>query len=770
MNRIILIFSLIVFLGACGETSSVKEKMVSNMTELNEAISAAQAGDEIVLANGVWNDAGILFAGTGTESKPIVLRAETAGEVTLEGNSFVKFAGEYLIIKDLHFKNGFSKEKAIIEFKIKDDSIANHCTVSNCVIENFTKPNKYDQDHWVIFWGRHNKLEHSYIAGKFNQGPTIKVYLKGNQHTKNYHQIVNNHFGPRPRKGGPKAETIQIGSSFTSMTPSHVNIENNFFEKCNGEVEIVSNKSNNTEIKNNIFFECEGSLVMRHGNYCVVSGNTFIGNDNNDFIGGIRVINTGHWIFNNYFYKVNGNEFRSPLAIMNGIPKSPLNRYNQVTDVVVAHNTWVDCKSPWQFSVGTNIDKIKVLPPSEIRSARPVRCVIANNLIHNSKGDSSVIKAYDKVDGFKFEKNFINNQGVEFENYDGLVSKNFTVEEISEGLYVPTAGQDFLTEVYSGFAFAEEIPSDIFGESRTANNTLGAMNLPLKAGKVIVDKSKYGASWFNSEVEKIVPNTISVTTTAGDLAKKIAEAKAGDVLELAEGDYLVNQTLVINKELIIKSSAKAKISFTAEVKTAFELQSSANLIIDNISLKGENSTIAFAPSKEGMSDVYQLSVNNSEIDGFETLLHAYKASVADSISFTGTKISNSTNGILLAAETQDKGDYNAEVVLISNCEFNNIQANVINFYRGGYDESTIGGNLYVDNSKFIACGKKETSKILLQTRGIVNVGLTKNTFTSNSVKYIAVLWGEKNNFHSENTVSNSGQILVEEFLKQKLVY
>jgi hypothetical protein len=80
--------------------------------------------------------------------------------------------------------------------------------------------------------------------------------------------------------------------------------------------------------------------VTRHGNYCTIDGNYFNGDDISENIGRIRLINTGHWVTNNYFYNLKGQNFRSPLAVMNGIPKSPLNRYNQVTDVVVAHNTW----------------------------------------------------------------------------------------------------------------------------------------------------------------------------------------------------------------------------------------------------------------------------------------------------------------------------------------------------------------------------------------------------------------------------------------------
>ena len=99
-----------------------------------------------------------------------------------------------------------------------------------------------------------------------------------------------------------------------------------------------------------------------------------------------------------------------------------------------------------------------------------------------------------------------------------------------------------------------------------------------------------------------------------------------------------------------------------------------------------------------------------------------------------------------------------------------LKKDVINFYRGGYDESTIGGNLVVHNSRFMNCGNKEQSKILLKTRGIINVDISKNSFLNNPVQLVALLWGEKNNNHSENIIKDSGKIRVDQYLKQKLVY
>src|SRR5690554_6796112 len=98
-------FCLILFFG-CKKPISSNSISVNDIEALREAITNSKAGDDIVMANGVWKDVQIEFSGQGTEDKPIVLRAETPGKVTIEGVSNLKIGGEYLIVKDLHFKNG----------------------------------------------------------------------------------------------------------------------------------------------------------------------------------------------------------------------------------------------------------------------------------------------------------------------------------------------------------------------------------------------------------------------------------------------------------------------------------------------------------------------------------------------------------------------------------------------------------------------------------------------------------------------------------------
>ncbi len=769
-STILVLF--IALLVSCAQNDMTAEILVADAKELHAAIEKSKPGDEIIMADGIWNNVQIKFTGQGTEQLPITLRAETAGKVFLEGKSDLKFGGEYLIASGLFFRNGQTPSDVVVEFRTHKDTVANHCSLNNSVILDYNQLKRDRQDRWVEFHGRHNSMDQCYIAGKSNRGPTVRVNIEGNKSIRNYHQITNNHFGPRPAKGGPSGETIQLGNSFTSMSPSNTLVANNLFERCNGEVEVISSKTNFNEFRNNVFYKSEGSLVMRHGNYCIVDGNYFIGDDDSEQMGGIRVINTGHWIVNNYFYNLKGSSFRSPLAVMNGIPKSPLNRYNQVTDVVVAFNTWVNCTSPWQFGVGSNISQRKVLPASEIRSARPKRTVVANNLIYNYTGDSHPIVAHDSIDGVLFKNNLINNQGVSFKKNQGLVSNDFKIKGISDEIFVPETELEG-SELYPGFEF-EKITKDIFGNSRATSNRAGAIVASTDIAPGILDKSKYGTSYYSNEAIQKEAKIIEVKPEKGAIATALTEAEDGDILSLSTGNYKISVSLKIDKKVTIKSNeagAKTLLQFEGSEDTAlFEMHPKGNLVLEGLSLHGSGTQMAFASLKDNMSSLYTIHSSDVEVDGFKYILKAYKESFSDQITFVDTHFTNCTYGIELAEEINDKGDYNVENLIIDRCAFDQIKGSPIDYYRGGYDESTIGGYLSVKNSSFVNCGKKAKGDILINSYGIVNVDISKNTFKNNPVKFVAFLWGAKNNSHSDNTLLNSGEIKVEENLKLRLLY
>ncbi|MDT0605479.1 chondroitinase-B domain-containing protein [Croceitalea rosinachiae] len=768
----LLVIGAALLLLSCGENPTKKSTYVKNITELNAAIKNAAPGDEIVMANGDWTDVEIRFIGYGNDKNPITLKAETAGEVIIKGKSDLKLGGEYLLVNGLYFTEGSSPTRSVIEFAINQDTVANHSSVRNCVVLDYNKGQRNQTDIWVQFKGRYNELDHSYIEGKANRGPTVRVDLEGNRSIKNYHKITNNYFGPRPPKGGPSAETIQIGNSYTSMAPSYTLVANNFFDRCNGEVEVISSKTNFNEFRNNVFYKSEGSLVTRHGNYCIVDGNYFIGDDNSEQIGGIRLIGTGHWVMNNYFYNLKGKVFRSPLAVMNGIPKSPLNRYIQVTDVVVAHNSWINCTSPLQFGVGSNVDQKDVLPASEIRSERPIRTIVANNLIYNEKSDKQPIIAHDSLDGITFKSNLINNQGGSLKYSSGFRQEEFLLKELEDKILI-SSGDLPEFELYQGFEF-DQITKDLFGNSRMTMNSVGAISGTSVEKPNLMDLSKYGPDWY---ALKSVDNASAKMHAAGsvsELETAIQDAKSGDTIILTADRYELKSSMKINKKLMIRSAdadSKVAIQYLGAPKTpVFEMNPKGHLILKGVNLKGTNSQYAFASLQSNMSSLYNLNVNDCEISDFDYVLKGYKYSFSEYIKFNSTLIKNCANGLELSAENDDRGDYNAENIFIDNCQFENVNKNVIDYYRGGYDESTVGGNLKVTNSSFKQCGFQEKNGVLINTYGIINVDISGNKFQNNKVELVARLWGAKNNSHSDNVIENSGKLVVEQNLPLKLMY
>ena len=344
------------------------------------------------------------------------------------------------------------------------------------------------------------------------------------------------------------------------------------------------------------------------------------------------------------------------------------------------------------------------------------------------------------------------------------------MKKLNEWLFVPEKDHfNLLMDVYNGFDF-ENIEQGLFGKTRINQNYIGAINDFSKAETFKIDKNKYGPSWFSKEKIVIKSNIISVTSKKYELEKKINSAKNGDIIELIDEIYSISNTINIDKEITIRSKEgnKATLIFTGKQKTAFQMKPQGFIHLQNVSLKGHKNTTAFAPLDKNMASSYDLDLDNCIVANFACILKASKGSFANTINMKKTILQNCDNGIILAAD--EKGDYNAEIVTFNECEFKNIKQNIIHFYRGGYDESTIGGILNLTNNAFVNCGAKEKSGVLLKTKGIINVDITNNKFKNNPVKQVAVLWGVKNNHHSNNTLINSGEIKVEEQQKLEVLY
>jgi poly(beta-D-mannuronate) lyase len=348
------------------EVASGDDRLVATVDELHQAIEGSQPGDSIVMRDGVWQGPDILLDAQGTAEKPVTLRAETPGNVIISGASRLRIGGRHLVVSGLHFRRAHNDDHLIV-FRRDSKQLAVDCRLTNCMIEDCNHPTDAGESRWISLYGQRNRVDHCSISGKTGKGTTLVAFL-GEEPSR--HRIDRNYFGPREKLGKNGGETIRLGDSDTAHMSSQTTVEMNCFEACNGEAEIISNKSCDNVYRRNTFLRCAGALTLRHGNGATVEANYFLGR-NAKGTGGVRIIGERHRVINNYFSDLEGDDHRAALSIMNGFENSPANGYAPVKDAMVAFNAFVNCKET--IVIGLSEEDDPNVPPTD--------CVIANNLI-----------------------------------------------------------------------------------------------------------------------------------------------------------------------------------------------------------------------------------------------------------------------------------------------------------------------------------------------------------------------------------------------------
>ena len=333
------------------------EAQVSSAEDIAKAMKSAQPGDTLVMKDGEWKDQTVKFEGKGAEGKPITLLAQTPGKVILCGQSGLRINGSYLVVQGLRFTNGGLSEGHVIQ--VGSEEIGDHCRVTDCAIVDYNPSGIDERSHWVSLYGNDNRVDHCHFSGKTNSGVVLVVWLQKDKPAG--HLIDHNYFGPRPHGDKNGFETLRVGTGAVSMTAARVVVEYNLFEECDGEVEMVSNKSCENVYRYNTFRKCSGCLTLRQGKRCVVDGN-FIIAEGKESAGGIRVIGEDHVVVNNY---IEGAQARAggAIALTAGVPGSKLTQYFQATGALIAFNTIVDCMPPYLIlDAGLGKDERSLLP------------------------------------------------------------------------------------------------------------------------------------------------------------------------------------------------------------------------------------------------------------------------------------------------------------------------------------------------------------------------------------------------------------------------
>jgi poly(beta-D-mannuronate) lyase len=424
---------------------------VTSIKELQETVAKAEVGAKILLKNGKYNEVCDL-KGKGSKKHPIVIQAETIGGVELLNQ--VTLEGEYLSLIGFRFtdnggvtiKNGIS------------------CRISRCHMKNL------NGGQWIRVDAKSRSIEidHCLFENKENNRvkdkgcQLMRIEVTNNNES---HHIHHNHFRDIPKgKNGNGYETIQLITRGNPKDPKDGEtgnvIEHNLFERCDGESEIVSVKSNGNLLRGNTFSHCRGELVLRIGHRNMVNGNWFLSGS-----GGVRLQGKDQVVVNNYFDNLSG----PGLAMMDGTANE---FYSRVERTLVAHNTFLNCGHT--FHIGLNHSKYP-------DGTAPRDCTIANNIFYQEK---------DAKNGLF---TFVKNQEPEKWTWQGNIYQGVLGITPRTGLQQSSAfskknGELLLPTAQTPAALRtglkpNELAVDLAGNTRPENATVGAFQYDRKQNR-----------------------------------------------------------------------------------------------------------------------------------------------------------------------------------------------------------------------------------------------------------------------------------------------
>lgn len=629
---------------------------MTSLPGVADCLKKAVAGDRVIIEAGTYRDVDLKWKAVGTKQAPITVEAKP-GTVLITGRSSLVMGGKHFVVSGLEFRNGYPSRRSIVEFAGGKD-FAQDCNLTRCVIDNYNTEDRSQSKSYIYLSGQRNRVDHCELLRKYNLGVTLLVNLNGANNLNNHHQIDHNYFGPREVYGSNGAETMRIGTSQQSYETSATTVCDNFFDRCSGEVEVISIKSCDNIVRGNYLWECEGVVALRHGKRNLVENNTFVGNGKRN-TGGVRVVDSDHVIRNNIFVSLAGQRFFSALGVMNAVPNSLPNRYVQVSDITITDNVYVDCTN---LEFGTGADAERTSAPRSIDFKRNRLCV---------SGMQNPFQMVDKASEVRFADNIMN------KNLEGLPS-GIKIAKVKLPM-VPTYQQ-------------------------MISRTIGKLSETAKTAKAEA-------------------RTVMVAKDA-DLPQVLAQAEDGDSFVLQGDEYKLVKTVLVQKNVTIRSASGKTLlrSVGTSVPHLMTIDNGGSLEVEGLVFDGRLEPGGSSPetgisTAKTMTTPYKLKVNNCKFINFGengcAAIRGQKSTFADSLIVTGCLIADcSGGGVDFASEKDDKGRYNAENMLIENCEFRRLLGTPVNVYRGGSDESTAGPYVTVRNCFFYDCCNKQRGSVL----------------------------------------------------------
>ena len=422
---------------------------IMTLSDLEHRVSDARPGDTITLDDGVYDGDMCELVAKGTTTHPITIQAKNIGKAVIQGPISIK--GDYINLVGLRFE-----EKGSIKIRGRG------CRISRCVM------NDVQVGNWIRVTAdsREVEIERCRFENKTNnlvemsgcQLIHIEVFNQGERH-----HIHHNHFVDIPEGRGDNGyETIMLITEDAPKDPEpgdcETVIEYNLFERCNGESEIISVKSNGNLLRRNTFRDCRGALVLRTGDGNVVSENFFFG-EGELRAGGVCLQGTDQVVVNNLFHSLNA----FGVCMSDGTMDK---HYVRVERALIAFNTFVGC-SP-AMDVGRN----HRLYPNGIV---PKDCVIANNAFVRSDGTVRLVQDDEPVD-WMWEGN-VTDGDLGMPARDGIKVERVDVDYLPNGVVAPAESSGLIGNAEGHYP---DITTDILGNSRGERKTIGCVEFPVQ--------------------------------------------------------------------------------------------------------------------------------------------------------------------------------------------------------------------------------------------------------------------------------------------------
>lgn len=462
--------------GSIGDNDSVPTVnctvTVSSTDELEDAVSYDMTpGETVCLASGTYGDFELSFGGAGTEALPITVAAAVPGEVIINGESSVGMTGSYAVFQGFVFKDG-NMDSSLLQTRANSNTACNNCRITENTFVNMDA-GQDNSTKWFQIYGSGNRFDHNWVSGKETRGALFIVERGDDPGTEDRTQIDHNYFADRPPFGGVayadnsdnEYEGIRIGTSSTHTSDSFAVVEHNYFERIDGEAEVISVKAGGVTVAHNTIRNSRGSIVSRHGEGTSIDNNFIIG-DGNPFAGGVRIVDANHSVTNNYIQGA-----RNPSSgfyggiLISASDGSTSNGYQDVENVLVANNTVVD-----------SVNSINLFAGNEDDNAEEVYFV--NNVVADAIGP--VFKNSDEMpNNSVFAGNYIYGQSLaddeSLTSVDGFTFIDPMLSADSEGLYRPTENSADLSADLTANIGSYSLPTkDMDGQTRSDSTVSGA--------------------------------------------------------------------------------------------------------------------------------------------------------------------------------------------------------------------------------------------------------------------------------------------------------